>query len=308
MTQPGIPSEIRDRIFQVANELYDEANREKMPTVDQVRRAAKADMNTTSSVMREWRKQQTSQVAPVIVTVPERVQDEFQGAIASAWNIAQEVANEALHAAQKGWDDERAEAEQLRSEMAQAFEVQSVELEAKTNALSQELESHNQTKSELDQARKQLQELTDQLHDRETKLASAESKIIGQETRITELKSELMEANNQNNKLQNKLGQTTEDLATSQAENKASANRAEEYQAEIKALRSQSETDRKHHEKQLEERQVRIDTSSQELVEVRSKLDAEREKLSTAIEQRAMLEGELNALKDKEKTKGKAEK
>ncbi|ULF72059.1 DNA-binding protein (plasmid) [Vibrio alginolyticus] len=79
MTQPGIPSEIRDRIFQVANELYDEANREKMPTVDQVRRAAKADMNTTSSVMREWRKQQTSQVAPVIVTVPERVQDEFQG-------------------------------------------------------------------------------------------------------------------------------------------------------------------------------------------------------------------------------------
>ncbi|MDW2312477.1 DNA-binding protein [Vibrio sp. 1075] len=65
MTQPGIPSEIRDRIFQVANELYDEANREKMPTVDQVRRAAKADMNTTSSVMREWRKQQTSQVAPV---------------------------------------------------------------------------------------------------------------------------------------------------------------------------------------------------------------------------------------------------
>lgn len=72
--------------------------------------------------------------------------------------------------------------------------------------------------------------------------------------------------------------------------------------------KSQSETDRKHHEKQLEERQVRIDTSSQELVEVRSKLDAEREKLSTAIEQRAMLEGELNALKDKEKIKGKAEK
>ncbi|HHY0582361.1 MULTISPECIES: hypothetical protein [Vibrio] len=41
---------------------------------------------------------------------------------------------------------------------------------------------------------------------------------------------------------------------------------------------------------------------------MRSKLDAEREKLSTAIEQRAMLEGELNALKDKEKIKGKAEK
>ncbi|HHF3175568.1 DNA-binding protein [Vibrio parahaemolyticus] len=333
MTQPGIPSEIRDRIFQVANELYDEANREKMPTVDQVRRAAKADMNTTSSVMREWRKQQTSQVAPVIVTVPERVQDEFQGAIASAWNIAQEVANEALHAAQKGWDDERAEAKQLRSEMAQAFEVQSVELEAKTNALSQELESHNQTKSELDQARKQLQELSDQLHDRETKLTSAESKIIGQETRITELKSELMEANNQNNKLQNKLGKTTEDLATSQAENKANADRIEEYQTEIKslrsqsdndrqrhekhieehqteikALRSQSDSDRKHHEKQLDEYQARLDTSNQELAKVRSKLDSEGEKLSAAIEQRAMLEGELKALKDQTKSKGKPEK
>ncbi|WJT10900.1 DNA-binding protein [Vibrio harveyi] len=333
MTQPGIPSEIRDRIFQVANELYDEANREKMPTVDQVRRAAKADMNTTSSVMREWRKQQTSQVAPVIVTVPERVQDEFQGAIASAWNIAQEVANEALHAAQKGWDDERAEAEQLRSEMAQAFEVQSVELEAKTTALSQELESHNQTKSELDQARKQLQEITEQLHDKETKLASAESKIQGQETRITELKSELTEAQNLNSKLQDKLGKTTEDLATSQAENKAHSNRIEEYQAEIKALRSQSDSDRqryekqieehqaeikalrsqsdsdrKHHENQLKEYQARLDTSSQELVKVRSKLDAEGEKLSTAIEQRAMLEGELIALKDQAKAKRKTEK
>ncbi|MDG2713780.1 DNA-binding protein, partial [Vibrio parahaemolyticus] len=64
MTQSSIPTETRDRIMQVAAELYEQSGREKMPTVDEVRRAARADMNTTSAVMREWRKQQTSQAAP----------------------------------------------------------------------------------------------------------------------------------------------------------------------------------------------------------------------------------------------------
>ncbi|NYT64160.1 hypothetical protein H0A66_17740, partial [Alcaligenaceae bacterium] len=43
-----IPAEIRDRITAVANELFEDAGREAFPTVDAVRRAARADMNTTS--------------------------------------------------------------------------------------------------------------------------------------------------------------------------------------------------------------------------------------------------------------------
>ncbi|HBZ8233425.1 TPA: DNA-binding protein, partial [Escherichia coli] len=138
----GIPTETYDRIVQVANELYEQNGREKMPTVDDVRRAAKADMNTTSAVMREWRKQQTSQAAPVAVPVPAAVQEAFQGALATAWTEAQALANEALSAAQKGWDEERGEADQLRAEMAEAFESQGLELEAVTQQLADEQKAH----------------------------------------------------------------------------------------------------------------------------------------------------------------------
>lgn len=73
MTQTNIPADVRERIIAAAAELYEQAGRENLPTVDAVRRAARADMNTTSAVMREWRRAQTAQAAPVAVTVPEVV-------------------------------------------------------------------------------------------------------------------------------------------------------------------------------------------------------------------------------------------
>lgn len=54
----------------LAVELYDQADRENLPTVDAVRRAARADMNTASAVMKEWRWVQT---APAAIIVPDDV-------------------------------------------------------------------------------------------------------------------------------------------------------------------------------------------------------------------------------------------
>src|SRR3546814_17529844 len=58
MNQPAIPAEIRERIIAAAVELYEQAGRENLPTVDQVRRVARADMNTTSAVMKAWRSEE----------------------------------------------------------------------------------------------------------------------------------------------------------------------------------------------------------------------------------------------------------
>ena len=86
-----IPAEVRERIVAAANELYEELGRETFPTVDTVRRAAKADMNTTSTVMKDWRRQQTAQAAPVAVTVPEAVSQANSVALAAMWQQAQEL-------------------------------------------------------------------------------------------------------------------------------------------------------------------------------------------------------------------------
>lgn len=129
MTQSSIPADVRDRIIAAAVELYEQDSRESFPTVDAVRRAARADMNTTSAVMREWRRQQTVQAAPVAVTVPEVVAQANTAALAALWQQAQELANESLRAAQAGWENEREELDAMRAEMADAYESQAAELD-----------------------------------------------------------------------------------------------------------------------------------------------------------------------------------
>lgn len=75
------------------------------------------DESSASAVMREWRRSQTAQAAPVAVTVPEVVTQANSTALAALWQTAQELANESLRAAQAAWETERAEADQDRAEL-----------------------------------------------------------------------------------------------------------------------------------------------------------------------------------------------
>ncbi|KFI17754.1 hypothetical protein IB75_18510, partial (plasmid) [Nitrosococcus oceani C-27] len=159
MTQFMIPAEVRERITSTADELYEQANREAFPTVDQVRRVARADMNTTSAVMREWRRQQTVQVAPVAVTVPETISQANATALATLWQEAQKLANESLQAAQSSWEAEQAELDAMRAELADAYETQA---------------------TELDQVKAQAAAAT-QLHQEQTAQAAAELAAVQEE-------------------------------------------------------------------------------------------------------------------------------
>lgn len=156
MAQSNIPADVRERIIAAAVELYDQAGRESLPTVDQVRRAARADMNTTSAVMREWRRAQTSQAAPVAVQVPEAVQIAGGQAVAVLWQQAQELASESLRAAQAGWEAERAELDTMRQELADAYETQATELD-RVRAADQAHQAQGQhTADELASVRAEL--------------------------------------------------------------------------------------------------------------------------------------------------------
>ena len=202
-----IPVEITERILKTANELFATGDRESFPTVDQVRRKARVDMNAASTVMREWRRQQTSQAGEMAITVPEKVQAAFQTAIGAAWTEAQEVANESLSAAQSEWEEERREAEQLRSEMSQAFEAQAEELEAardtlkKTDAWVKALEDKNNKLSE------RVEELQKDLAGINTKKEILDQRYADAEKRIDELKSETAELKGENKRLVEKLSQ-----------------------------------------------------------------------------------------------------
>lgn len=140
----AIPADIRDRILAAAAELYEQGGRSALPTVDQVRRAARADMNATSMVMREWRRAQTAQAAPATV-LPEALQQASTAALASLWNQAPALANESLRSAQASWDAKRGELDAIRQELAGLCDAQSQELEQIKAAAATAEQTHRRT-------------------------------------------------------------------------------------------------------------------------------------------------------------------
>lgn len=148
-TSTAIPVDVRDRIIAAAAELFAQSERQAMPTVDAVRRAARVDMNAASAVMKEWRRAQITPAAPVVVAVPEPVQQAAAAAVTAIWLQAQELANESLRSAQAAWEAERAELDTLRQELAQAFEQQAIELEQAAAALTTEKAAAEQTAQAL---------------------------------------------------------------------------------------------------------------------------------------------------------------
>src|SRR5690554_3559549 len=98
-----ISSDVRARIIDAAEQLFEEAGRERFPPIDQVRRLARVGMNDASTVMKEWRRQQTSAPRSIAVEVPDRIKEVFHGALAEAWQEAQDLANERLTAGQQAW-------------------------------------------------------------------------------------------------------------------------------------------------------------------------------------------------------------
>ena len=80
-----LTKETRDRIYAAADALFEQNGRDAFPTVDAVRKAARVNMNDASSGMKEWRRAQTAQAAPVAVRVPEAVSAAGGPAVAGLW-------------------------------------------------------------------------------------------------------------------------------------------------------------------------------------------------------------------------------
>ena len=180
----AIPADVRERIIAAAADLFEQSGRQTMPTVDAVRRAARVDMNAASSVMKEWRRAQTAQAAPVAVAVPESVQQASSAAVATIWQQAQELANESLRSAQAAWETERAEQDAMRQELAEAFERQAGELEAAGAALAAERVAAEKQAQELADVRQQLAEAV-------SRADKADARIAEIEHRAADLRAEL---------------------------------------------------------------------------------------------------------------------
>jgi hypothetical protein len=120
---------VRTRIFAAADELYAENGKTRHPSVADVRKRAKADMNEACSAMREWRLLQGKKTGTVSAApLPPELHAIGTNALAAFWHEATNLASEALIAAQSAWDAEKQVNEDLCQQIAADFDVQAVEL------------------------------------------------------------------------------------------------------------------------------------------------------------------------------------
>jgi colicin import membrane protein len=154
----GVRADIADRIMAAADQLYEQHGRTTIPTVDQVRRHAKANMHDVTLLMREWRLR-PHRHSETIQTIPDHLQRAANDALASVWQAACDTAKTTLSAERAAWEQERVEADQLRHELAEACEAALQEqnrLAVSRQQLEQQLasldERHRQTEQALVEA------------------------------------------------------------------------------------------------------------------------------------------------------------
>lgn len=148
----GSPDVVRMRIIAAANDLYARNGGGKFPSVAAVRHVAQADMNTTSAVMREWRRERQLPPTATTVPIPESVVHQANVSLSTVWNSAVELAGEALRNAQAAWDEERSQTEQHLQQVVEAFDSQTAELIATRESLrdaAQRLEAASEVEQAL---------------------------------------------------------------------------------------------------------------------------------------------------------------
>lgn len=274
MNHLTIPADVRERVIAAAVDLYEQADRQRFPTVDAVRRLSRADMNTVSGVMKEWRQAQTTQAAPVAVAVPEAVQQANAAAVAALWLNATELANQSLRSAQAGWEKERAEQDDMRAELANSYETQAAEFEA--------------TKKQLADSEAKTAELAQQLaaaHQRETDAANRADLA---EARIADLGGEF-------DRVILEIERQRTELAAARAKVEASNAAAEALRAELTTVKARAEAGDQSHQEHRKTAAAEALRTAERMTQAEADRDTARKETSAAREEAAKLAGRLEA-------------
>lgn len=277
MSQPAIPSDVRERVIASAVELYEQAGRERFPTVDSVRRHSRVDMNAVSQVMKEWRQAQTAQAAPVAVAVPEAVQQASAAAVATLWMNASELANQSLRNAQAGWDKERGELDDMRAELANSFETLAAEFET-----TKKLLAASEAKT-ADQAR-ELDEVRQREADAINRAEVAEARVLEIEHRAADLRGELDRALADIERQRGELAETRTKAAT---EIEAAQKATEAARGELERALADIERQRADLLELRSKTTAEIEAGRSELMKVQAKADAREEEYTEQRKQAA---------------------
>lgn len=304
MELPAIPAETRTRLIDAADRLYEESGRSKFPTVAAVRLAAQADMNTTTVVMREWKRLQTAQTAPVAVTVPDLVQQASNEAAAVVWSAAQDLANASLRSAQASWEVERTELDGMRQELAQLYEAQADELEELRAQLGAALRAQDQAAQDATAQVAVIEGLRIELAEAKASTAQAEARAVEIELRADDLKQELDRAHAETDQVRIEKDQVHAELATARTSHHdemtqlkgVTAEQIERARIELATVKGKAEASEQLHQEQRQTAAQEALRQAERYTALQAERDTAQNSAAEARENAARLGGQLEAL------------
>ena len=187
-----ISSEIQQRIITAAEQLHAE-HPERLPTVAEVRSASKADMNSVSIVMKQWRQSKLMPVQRIEEDAPNEIQVTAKELTSKIWSVAKEQAEQKLRDAEQKFNDERKELEELRLELANECDRLNTELEQITELKDDAVKAQNDAETALNEALQQIEQLKSELQQSEQSKLVEIAKNKELEQHISTLKSQLNE-------------------------------------------------------------------------------------------------------------------
>ena len=187
-----VSQEIQARIIEVAEQLHAE-NSDKFPTVAEVRALSKADMNSVSIVMKNWRQSKLMPVQKIEEDAPLEIIELSKQLSSKIWSEAKQQADSKLRDAETKFNEERAETDEIRNQLASECDRLNTELEQITELKDDAVKAQNDAETALSEALQQIEQLKSELQQsQQSKLVEiAKNKEL--EQHISTLKSQLNE-------------------------------------------------------------------------------------------------------------------
>ncbi|MFG8595537.1 DNA-binding protein, partial [Pseudomonas aeruginosa] len=272
-------ADVRTRVFQAADSLYEELGRERFPPVPDVRRAARADMHAATRYMQEWRALQTAKPEPVQVELPSALHQAALGLGAALWTEALDLANANLRKAEAEWAQERENMESTRVELSQLYEEQQGELER----LQQDKEGVQRRLEEQDTM---LAELRHELGHETTRADTAEARTEEITQRVEDLKGELQRARDEATGLRNELSAARQSHQAELEQVKAVAAEAiDRAKAELAEAKGRAEARTEEITQRVEDLKGELQRARDEATGLRNELSAARQSHQAELEQ-----------------------
>ena len=266
-----VSQEIQARIIEIAEQLHAE-NPDKFPTVAEVRALSKADMNSVSIVMKNWRQSKLMPVKHIEELAPTELLELASQLASKIWGEAKLQAESKLRDAETKFNEERAETDEIRNQLASECDRLNTELEQITELKDDAVKAQNDAETALNEALQQIEQLKCELQQSEQSKLVEIAKNKELEQHISTLKSQLNERDADLKELKSEHSQQLEQ-------------RNQEHLNEIKHIQQK-------HEDQLKT----LQTSESSLKERLIHLEKELAVLLSKIEQSDKYANELKEL------------